>query len=132
MRRTFAGRLLWGAVFVLAWVAAGGAHHGSAEYVTDREISVTGTVTTWRWTSPHTRVHLAVRTEDGATEAWEGEGPPLAWADERGWSETTLREGETVTLVMYPARRRERGGLVKRILREGGEAIEVSRPWLDR
>jgi hypothetical protein len=77
-------------------------------------------------------VHLAVRTEDGATEAWEGEGPPLAWADERGWSETTLREGETVTLVMYPARRRERGGLVKRIVREGGEAIEVSRPWLDR
>jgi hypothetical protein len=32
---------------------------------------------------------------------------------------------------MYPSKTDARGGLVKRIERDGGEVLVVSRPWLD-
>ena len=67
----------------------------------------------------------------GGVEAWNGEGPPLQWASARGWSSTTLKIGETVRLVMYPSRREPRSGLIKRIERDGGETLLVSRPWLE-
>jgi hypothetical protein len=106
------------------------AHHGSADYDVSREVTVEGTVREWRWSSPHTWVFLTVTRSTGSPEDWSGEGPPLQWAEARGWSKATLKTGETVRLVMYPSRRDVRGGLVKRIERAGGHLI-VSRPWLD-
>lgn len=103
------------------------AHHGSAEYHVDREVVVAGVVKEWRWSNPHTRILLTAA--DG--RVWDGEGPPLSWAQQRGWSGTTLRAGEAVSLVMYPSRTDAHAGLVKRIERRGG-ALEVSRPWLER
>jgi len=107
-------------------------HHGAAAYEVDREVTVTGVVTDWRWTNPHTWIYLAVPAAGGAAEAWDGEGPPLTWAAARGWSETTFRVGERVSLLLYPARSGARTGLVKRITRANGEVLVVSRPWLDR
>jgi hypothetical protein len=122
--------------FVLALCAAltsgAAAHHGAAEYHVDREIAVTGTVREWRWTNPHTWVYLTVATPDGRTEDWEGEGPPLTWAAQRGWSNDFLKAGEAVTLLMYPSRRDGKAGLVKRITRRNGDVIPVDRPWLPR
>src|SRR5687767_14621233 len=107
------------------------AHHGSADYHVDREVTVTGVVKEWRWTNPHTWVYVTVTKADGSIEQWDGEGPPLTWAEQRGWSSTTLRNGEEVSLVMYPSRRTARSGLVKRIDRPKREPLLVSRPWLD-
>jgi hypothetical protein len=135
MTHRFAGmtpRLLIALAGLVASVSALGAHHGSADYHVDREQVVRGVVTEWRWSSPHTWITIAVTTAEGRTEVWDGEGPPLTWASGRGWSSTTLRAGETVSLVMYPSRARPRAGLVKRIERAGGDVLQVSRPWLDR
>lgn len=107
------------------------AHHGSAEYHVDREVVVTGRVKEWRFTNPHTWVVLTVTRPGGAVEEWNGEGPPLQWAQSRNWSATTLKTGETARLVMYPSRRDAHGGLIKRIERDGREPLLVSRPWLD-
>jgi len=115
-------------VFVM--VAAVEAHHGSADYDVSREVAVEGTVKQWRWSSPHTWVMLTVMRSNGSADEWSGEGPPLQWAEARGWSKATLKPGETVRLVMYPSRREAHGGLIKRIERAGEDLI-VSRPWLD-
>ena len=108
------------------------AHHGSADYHVDREVSVSGVVTEWRWSNPHTWLSLTATRPDGTAEAWDGEGPPLSWAVARNWSKETLRPGEQVTVVMYPSRDNPRSGLVKRVHRAGGDVLQVSRPWLDR
>ena len=117
----------------LALVAAAGlhAHHGSADYHVDRDVTVTGTIKEWRFSNPHTWVYLTVTRPGGGDEEWNGEGPPLQWASARGWSSGTLKAGETVRLVMYPSRRDPRSGLIKRIERDGSEALLVSRPWLE-
>ena len=107
------------------------AHHGSAEYHVDREVTVSGVVAEWRWTNPHTWVYLTSTDRATRGQKWSGEGPPLSWAQQRSWSNATLRTGEEVTLVMYPSRRDAHAGLVKRIRRANGEVLVVSRPWLD-
>jgi hypothetical protein len=116
---------------ILLFAVPVSAHHGSADYHVDREVVVNGIVKEWRWTNPHTWVYLTVRKPDGTVEEWNGEGPPLTWATQRGWSNATLRAGEEIALVMYPSRRDGHGGLVKRIERKNREPLLVSRPWLD-
>ncbi len=106
------------------------AHHGSAAYHTDREVTVRGRVTAWQWTQPHTGVVVTATRPGGGEDRWEREGPPLSWARQRGWSTDTLRQGETVEVVAYPSRSDARGGLIKRIVRSNGEVLPVSRPWL--
>ncbi len=120
------------AALLVACVIVAGveAHHGSADYHVDREVAVEGIVKQWRWSSPHTWVLLTVTRSKGSSEEWNGEGPPLQWAEARGWSSATLKPGETVTLIMYPSRREAHGGLIKRIERASGDLV-VSRPWLD-
>src|SRR5688572_5155153 len=110
MSRRFATALL---VTLAVVSAAASAHHGSADYHVDREQVVRGVVAEWRWSSPHTWITLTATTAAGRQETWEGEGPPLTWASGRGWSSTTLRAGEAVSLVLYPSRVRPRAGLVK-------------------
>jgi hypothetical protein len=107
------------------------AHHGSADYNVEREVTIAGTVKEWRWANPHAWIFLTVSRAGGVAEEWNGEGPPLQWAAARGWSQSTLKAGEPVRLVMYPSRRDPRGGLIKRIERDRGETLLVSRPWLD-
>lgn len=108
----------------------GAAHHGAAAYHTDRDVTVRGRVAAWRWTQPHTAVTLVIARPGGGDDRWELDGPPLSWAQQRGWSADTLRQGEAVEVVVYPSRSDARGGLVKRIVRADGEVLPVSRPWL--
>ncbi len=117
----------------LALVAVAGlhAHHGSADYHVDRDVTVTGTIKEWKFSNPHTWVYLTVTRPGGGVEEWNGEGPPLQWASARGWSSGTLKAGETVRLVMYPSRHDPRSGLIRRIERDGAETLLVSRPWLE-
>src|SRR5262245_33364511 len=111
---------------------AAAAHHGSAAYHTDREVTVTGRVLEWRWTQPHTWVLLSTRRPDRGEDRWELEGPPLSWAQQRNWTAATLSAGESVQITVYPARSEPHGGLIKRIVRANGETLPVTRPWLDR
>jgi hypothetical protein len=108
------------------------AHHGSAEYDVTREVTLRGRIAEFRWVNPHVRI--VVETQDGAgtLEMWDCEGPPLTWAAQRGWTAATLRQGETISVVMYPPKQMRRTGLVKRIERANGDVLLVSRPWLDR
>ena len=111
--------------------ASTAAHHGSAEYDVARTVTVRGVVDTFRWVNPHVRVVLIVTTPGGKRENWDCEGPPLNWAQQRGWTEATLRKGEQVALQLYPLKAQANGGLIRRIERAKEPAIEVSRPWLD-
>lgn len=119
-------------LFSLALTAAATeAHHGASEYEVDREITVSGTITAWRWVNPHVRFIVSVTGPGGRADEWDCEGPPLTWATQQRWSSTMFAVGERVSLVMYPLKRSGRGGLVKRIERASGETVRVSRPWLD-
>ena len=89
--------------------AAANAHHGGAAYDSERTITVTGTVTDFKFVNPHVLIYVAVTGEDGEVVEWSGEltSPNrLARTAEPGsvrWHKEILRPGDTIELTGNPA-----------------------------
>jgi hypothetical protein len=81
------------------------AHHSfAAEFDTKKPITLTGTVTKLEWTNPHAHIYINVKDEAGALTLWDFElGSPNGLA-RRGWSRTSLKPGDVVTVMGYKAK----------------------------
>jgi len=81
------------------------AHHGTGvSYITDKEITLKGTVTEWIWSNPHCGLLFDVTDETGEVAHWGAElGNPhsLSLA---GMSKDVLKPGDKVTIMGHPAR----------------------------
>ena len=49
------------------------AHHGEANYDTEKTVSIKGTVTAFEFVNPHVQITLDVKNDKGETEKWIGE-----------------------------------------------------------
>jgi hypothetical protein len=81
------------------------AHHAfAAEYDAKNPITLTGTVTMIQWTNPHAHFYISVKDADGATSIWDFElGSPNGLM-RKGWTRNSLKPGDTITAVGYPAK----------------------------
>jgi hypothetical protein len=104
-----------GAAMVLAFLAAGRvpvtAHHSFAPFDMAKERTVTGTVKSIEWTNPHTWVWLDVPNDQGAVETWGFEGMSPNYLARRGWTRTTLKPGDKISVVFRPLRDGSKGGM---------------------
>jgi hypothetical protein len=96
-------RVPWGLLLVAT--APLFAHHSvSAEFDLNRQITYAGVITRVEWSNPH--IYFYVDVKDGGQKvtnwAFEGAGPnTLARV---GWLRDTLKVGDRVTVVAFPAR----------------------------
>jgi hypothetical protein len=88
----------------LALALPAGAHHSGAAYDRDKAVTVTGTVNSVEWTSPHAWIKVDAKDEAGATVTWDFELPSPVTLTRRGWSKTALVPGDKVTVTGAPAR----------------------------
>jgi hypothetical protein len=81
------------------------AHHdASFFYDSAQSVTLTGTVTEFRFTQPHVLIFVAVSAIDGTTAIWSAGLPSPDQLTRTGdWSETTFRSGDRVTLTGNPA-----------------------------
>jgi hypothetical protein len=87
-----AGLLLAGVVPVIA-------HHSiDAEFDRSKPVTVTGTVTKVDWMNPHIWFYLDVKDDSGKISKWQFEGGPPNALKRQGWSRTSLKEGDVVTV----------------------------------
>ena len=84
--------------------AAAFAHHSGAAFDRAQRVEVQGTVERVEWTSPHARLYITAKGEDGATVTWDFELPSPVTLMRRGWSRTALPIGAAVTVTGNPAR----------------------------
>jgi hypothetical protein len=92
-------------LLVLACVAASAlAHHSFAMFDQSKRTTLTGRVTEFQWTNPHAFIHLEVTGADGKTELWSIELNSPNNLKRQGWSSTSLKGGEMVSLVTAPLR----------------------------
>ena len=89
------------AVFLAAGVAS--AHHGTANYNTDKSVTVKGTITEFDFVNPHVLVYMNVDS-DGKTEKWQGELTSPNHLARAGWHQDTLKVGETISMSGFPAK----------------------------
>lgn len=74
------------------------AHHGEANYDTEKTVSVKGTVTDFQFINPHVQISLDVKNDKGETEKWIGEArSPAMLSRYGGWDQNTIKVGEVLT-----------------------------------
>jgi hypothetical protein len=122
MRRVLAA-FCRASVFI-ACAASALAHHGTSLYEMNKEISLTGTVKAWTFENPHSWLWLNAALP-GAVEEWSIESAPPSYLARQGWSASTLKAGEKITILISPLRGEVRRGILLEVKRANGEALIV-------
>jgi hypothetical protein len=103
MRKTLAVCLY--AIGLLCSAGTAAAHHGfAAEYDTAKTLKLTGTITKFEFTNPHAWFFIDVKNEDGTVTNWgfEMSSPNVLYR--KGWTRTSLKPGDSVTVEAFRAR----------------------------
>lgn len=87
------------------------AHHSFSPFDMGTQKTVTGTVKAVEWTNPHTWIWLDVANEQGAVDAWGFEGMSPNFLARRGWTRTSLKVGDRITVTFRPLRDGKKGGM---------------------
>ena len=95
-------------------------HHSNSAYQVDEIITLTGTVTEWRWSNPHTWLFLTVADENGGEREWAVEGRAPGILGRAGWHPTVLQPGETVTVHASPSKDGSAVGIISRVTKADG------------
>jgi hypothetical protein len=81
------------------------AHHGEANYDTDKVVSVKGTVSDFEFINPHTLITVDVKNDKGEIEKWACEArSPGMLVRLGGWDKNTLKPGYVITVSGYRAK----------------------------
>jgi hypothetical protein len=90
---------------IVAFGATAMAHHSlTAEFDTDRTVTLTGAITEMKWTNPHAWLYIDVKDEKGQVQKWAIEFATPNQLYRRGWTREDLPNGATVTVSGYPSR----------------------------
>ena len=74
------------------------AHHGEANYDTEKMVSVKGTVTQFEFMNPHVQITIDVKNDKGESEKWVGEArSPAMLSRYGGWDKDTIKVGDVIT-----------------------------------
>jgi hypothetical protein len=80
------------------------AHHSWSRYDGDHVISVTGSITSIEWASPHVVVHFTVPADDAEPTPWTMEMDPPTLLNRYGLRHDTLKAGMQIKLTGVRAR----------------------------
>lgn len=119
----------WVSKLSVAFLLAGGAayaHHSApAFYKVDERITVSGTVTEFRFSNPHAILKLEAVGEDGEKQEWTAETTSPSILRRRGWSQQSFTPGEKVTLEGMPSLDGSYLIRITRAFREDGTEIGI-------
>jgi hypothetical protein len=95
---------------LLAMSGTAPAHHSFAMFDQEHPIELVGTVTEFKYSSPHCYILLEVKGADGSSTVWnlEGGAPSLLLRD--GWSSKSIKPGDELRMTIDPLRSGEPGG----------------------
>lgn len=81
------------------------AHHSFAVFFDEgRQVKIQGTVISFRFTNPHATIVLDATESRGKHQEWRVETNAPVVLQRRGWSRTSLKAGDKVTIEGWPAR----------------------------
>jgi Family of unknown function (DUF6152) len=91
-------------VGLLAAAGVAFAHHGTANYLTTKSVTVKGTVTDFQFVNPHVLIFLNVKDDAGKVTKWQGELTSPNRLARAGWHKDSIKNGDMITISGYPAK----------------------------
>ena len=114
------------AVLLSVLPLAAHAHHSFAMFDMQKDISLTATVKSFNWESPHSWLQVIVRNPTGEDNEWSLEMGAPAMLYRSGWRQTSVKPGDRVTVVVHPLRDGRAGGSVVSIMLPNGSRLGAS------
>ena len=115
---------LLAACFAVLMVAPLLAHHSAAaEYDLDKTVRLQGVVTKVEWTNPHVYVYIDVKDANGQMVNWAVSGASPIGLYRDGIRKDSLKVGDSVTVVGFPARTVEHLANIKSIVLADGRTM---------
>lgn len=105
-------RLFLAGVLILSLTAPlADAHHSMAMFDASKTTTIEGMVKSFRWVSPHAFIDLTVEYKSGPID-WSIEmgGGGVSTLIRAGWTPTTIKPGDMVTIKCHPLRNGNAGG----------------------
>ena len=95
------------AVGIALTVAPTLAHHSRAMFDMGKNVTYRGVVEEYRWQNPHS--HIVVRVAAGAADrstvgTWTVEASAINLMTTGGWTKTTYKPGDPITVVAHPSK----------------------------
>ena len=98
-------------------------HHSNVAFEVNKIVTLTGVVTEFRWVNPHTWIGLSVDDGKGGKMVWAIEGRAPGVLVRAGWSPSSIKVGDTVTIDFSPAKDGSKTGLVARVTKSDGTVL---------
>jgi Family of unknown function (DUF6152) len=103
------------------------AHHSFAVFFDDAHslITVRGKVTGFEFKNPHGLIVLAVKDPSGQEVVWKAETNSPSILERRGWTKTSLKLGEEISVDGWPARDGKPYMRMRKVTRADGTPVGV-------
>jgi len=98
-------------------------HHGQAAYESS-SVTLKVTVTAFHFVNPHCIVEFDLKDDQGRIQKWQGEFSSPNRFVNAGWTETTLKAGDEITVTGYRARSGAATMWVTKILLSNGQELK--------
>lgn len=116
--------LLVGALSLLLGAGVAVAHHSTAMFDMQHTVTVTGTVTQFDWTNPHTFIFMEVmNTATGTSESWSVEGMSPNYLSRNGWTRHTLKPGDKIGMEVHLLKDGRKGGFCATVTLPDGKKL---------
>jgi hypothetical protein len=99
------------------------AHHGTASYDTSKTVTVKGTVTDFQFINPHVLLFLDVKDDNGNVQKWQGELTSPNHLERAGWTRTSLKLGDQITISGFPAKSGANSIWISKVLQADGTPL---------
>jgi Family of unknown function (DUF6152) len=107
------------------------AHHSNSAFETQKINEVSGTVTDWQWSNPHTWIYLDADDGKGGKVKWALEGRAPGVLARAGWTPKIIKVGDTVKVHYSPAKDGTNSGLIARVTLADGTILANNAPAVE-
>ncbi len=103
------------------------AHHGAAAYETSKPVLLKGAVVTkYSWINPHALISFDFKDDKGNVQHWTTETGSPAAVSLLGWSRTSLKPGDVITIYVWQAKTGLPVGRVNKVVLADGTLLRDS------
>ncbi len=117
-----------GGLLLLATAPIFGHHSVSAEFDVNKQNTYAGVVTKVEWSNPHIYFYVDVKDASQKVTNWAFEGAGPNTLARLGWLRDSLKIGDRVTVVAYPARDGAYVGSAREVRLSNGRKVLAGMP----